>query len=554
MLRFMRGMVVQNSQLNAVETTDVLVIGTGVAGLSTALKLAETKDVTLVAKCKAEASNTAMAQGGIASVMASEDQFSSHIQDTLEAGAGLCQAEIVEKVVHMGPDCIEDLEKWGVEFDSDINPDHKDKNLHREGGHSHRRILHVQDHTGLAIHKALMERVREHPRIKVIEDCIAIDLMTEHQTFSFRTGADRCTGAHFLDTRNHQFLSLYASTTFLATGGAGKTYLYTSNWEGATGDGIAMAYRAGCRIANMEFMQFHPTCLYHQRARNFLISEALRGEGAELVNKSEEKFTYRYDPQGPLAPRDRVARAIDAEMKTSGAECVFLDIRHKGREFLERQFPSIFEKCLSLGFDLSQDLLPVVPAAHYLCGGILTDEFGRTDLPGLFAIGECANTGLHGANRLASNSLLECLAFSHFAAEYVKENSKQFPTPEPTTWSIPLNLHSDSDDELMLITHLWDEIRTLMWNYVGIVRSDRRLQRALTRIKNIEAEINEYYRDFQIHSDLIELKNLATVAHLTIQSAIQRKASVGTHFNVDHPALRTGEEPILNTIRTNSIL
>ena len=549
----MRGMVSPENRSKSPQLTQALVIGTGVAGLSTALKLAETRNVTLVAKCQVDGTNTAMAQGGIASVIASDDDFSKHIHDTMEAGDGLCHKHIVEKVIKAGPDRIGDLEKWGVEFDVSNNPDHQDKNLNREGGHSHRRILHVQDQTGLAIHQALMKKVRAQDNIQILQDMIAIDLITTHQGQNFATGSNRCVGAHFLDIDKHEFLSIYSPITVLATGGAGKTYLYTSNWEGATGDGIAMAYRAGCRIANMEFMQFHPTCLFHQKARNFLISEALRGDGAELVNAQEHAFAYDYDPAGPLAPRDRVARAIDAEMKKSGAECVFLDIRHKGKDFILQKFPVIYEKCLSLGFDLSQDLLPVVPAAHYLCGGILTDEFGRTDVDGLFAIGECANTGLHGANRLASNSLLECLAFSHFANEYIQTHSDEFPAPEAEAWDLPLTLNKDNDDELMLITHLWDEIRACMWNYVGIVRSNKRLQRALTRIRNIEAEIDEYYSDFAINSDLIELKNLATVARLTIQCAIQRQASVGTHFNVNSPIADPGQEPALNLIFPNSM-
>ena len=549
----MQGMVSAAKDLNLTETTDILIIGTGVAGLATALKLADDMKVHLIAKCEVTASNTAMAQGGIASVMASGDQFSDHIEDTMNAGAGLCSSTVVEKVVMDGPERIMDLEKWGVKFDTGEFPESGDKNLHREGGHSHRRILHVQDHTGQAIHEALMDKAQKHPNIKIIEECIAIDLITANQSQVYSTQNNKCLGGHFLDIKNHRFLSIYARVTILATGGAGKVYLYTSNWEGATGDGIAMAYRAGCRISNMEFMQFHPTCLFHQKARNFLISEALRGEGAELVNDKGEAFTYKYDPAGPLAPRDRVARAIDAEMKTTGAECVFLDIRHKGKEFLQKQFPFIYERCLQLGFDLSQDLLPVVPAAHYLCGGILTDINGRTDLSGLYAVGECANTGLHGANRLASNSLLECLAFSQYVSDHILANKKQLEMPESRTWNIPLTLHKENKDELMLITHLWDEIRTCMWNYVGIVRSNKRLKRALTRVKNIEAEIAEYYSKFQINSDLIELKNLATVARLTIQCAIQRESSIGTHFNRDLPKAQAGHEPVLNMISPNSL-
>ncbi len=549
----MRSMVGGDRSTDSPKSTQALIVGTGVAGLATALKLAETRNVTLVAKCEVHHTNTAMAQGGIASVVAFDDHFNKHIEDTLAAGAGLCHPHIVKKVVEAGPERIADLEKWGVQFDLSTNPDHQDKNLNREGGHSHRRILHVQDHTGQAIHTALIAKAKAHPNIEILENFIAIDLITQHQGQDYSTGQDHCLGCHFLDIEKHRFTAIYSPITVLATGGAGKTYLYTSNWEGATGDGIAMAYRAGCRITNMEFMQFHPTCLYHQKARNFLVSEALRGEGAELVNQNEEKFTYDFDPAGPLAPRDRVARAIDAEMKKTGAECVYLDIRHKGLDFIKKEFPNIYERCLKLGFDISKDLLPVVPAAHYLCGGILTDEHGRTDLPGLFAIGECANTGLHGANRLASNSLLECLAFAHFASDYINNHPAEFPTPEARTWNVPLTLNKENDDELMLISHLWDEIRTSMWNYVGIVRSDKRLQRALTRIRNIENEIDEYYRNFEIHSDLIELKNLVTVARLTIECALQRKSSVGTHFNVDRPTRPSGVEPPLNIIFPNSL-
>jgi L-aspartate oxidase len=546
-------MVGEQSTRSDLLTTDTLIIGTGVAGLASALKLAEFRDIILVSKCEVDQTNTAMAQGGIASVIATDDHFEKHQEDTLLAGAGLCHPDIVRKVVEAGPQSILDLERWGVAFDSSERMEHQQKNLNKEGGHSHRRILHVQDQTGRAIHEALMRRVVDHPRITILENLIAIELMTEHQRPHFTTGSDRCLGATFLDKRNRAIRTIYASVTLLATGGAGKTYLYTSNWEGATGDGIAMAYRAGCRVANMEFMQFHPTCLFHQEARNFLISEALRGEGAELVNNKSHAFAYDYDPKGPLAPRDRVARAIDAEMKKTGAECVYLDIRHKGGEFIQAKFPWIFERCLSLGIDITKDLLPVVPAAHYLCGGILTDEHGRTDLLGLFAIGECANTGLHGANRLASNSLLECLTFSTFASEYIQKNPQEFSLPPIEPTPVDLKLKKDQEDELMLITHLWDEIRTCMWNYVGIVRSDKRLERALTRIKNIEQEITEYYNDFVIQSDLIELRNLATVARLSIECALARRSSVGTHFNVDLEPAKIDIEPKLNVIFPNSL-
>ncbi|MCB0377044.1 MAG: L-aspartate oxidase [Bdellovibrionales bacterium] len=534
------------------QKTDFLIIGTGVAGLSFALKMAEHGRVTLVAKSSLSNNNTSMAQGGIASVVASEDHFENHIHDTLDAGAGLCLPEVVRKVVEDAPMRIRDLQKWGVEFDHRQSDSLGDVDLTREGGHSHRRILHVQDHTGMAIQQALQSRVKENPNIKILENHIALELLTDHDLYPAQTGANRCIGASFLDIENHKLVDVFAPFTMLATGGAGKTYLYTSNWEGATGDGIAMAYRAGCRIANMEFMQFHPTCLFHRQARNFLISEALRGEGAELINAEGRTFTYDFDKRGPLAPRDIVARAIDAEMKTSGAECVYLDIRHKGKDFIKQRFPFIYEKCLSLGFDLAEQPLPVVPAAHYLCGGILTDEHGQTDLPGLFAVGECANTGLHGANRLASNSLLECLSFSHYAYLKILQIKDQVPLPLGQRVDHGLYLHKENADEFMLISHLWDEIRSCMWNYVGIVRSDRRLQRALTRIRNIEVEIAEYYSHFKLHPDTVELRNLATVARLTIECALRRQTSVGTHYNIDHPSQKSDLNP-LNSISPNSL-
>ncbi|MCJ8278358.1 MAG: L-aspartate oxidase, partial [Bdellovibrionales bacterium] len=523
--------------------TDFLVIGTGVAGLSLALKLAEKGQVHLVSKAKTDQNNTAWAQGGIASVIADKDHFENHINDTLNAGAGLCRKDIVEKVVTDAPSRIHDLENWGVHFDEDSNG--QEKALTKEGGHSHRRILHVQDHTGLAIQKALMSRAHEHSNITILEDFIATELITQHQLQPEMTGANRCWGAQFYDINKHRFVSVFAKQTCLATGGAGKIYLYTSNWEGATGDGIAMAHRAGCRVANMEFNQFHPTCLYHRKARNFLISEALRGEGGELVNAKGEAFTYKYDERGPLAPRDIVARAIDSEIKKSGHECVYLDIQHKGADFLQKRFPFIFERTLSLGFNIAESPLPVVPAAHYLCGGIVTDAKGKTDIDGLFAIGECAYTGLHGANRLASNSLLECLAFSHYASESILQEDNSSSLTEMSPLKSSLKLHKENQDEFMLISHLWDEIRACMWNYVGIVRSNRRLEKARTRIKNIELEIDEYYKNFKVHPDIIELRNLATVARLTIECALKRPSSIGTHFNVDRPKANLETEPLM---------
>jgi len=514
---------------------EFLVIGTGVAGLSFALKVASLGKVLLVAKSKTQSTNTNMAQGGIASVQAVEDNFESHVKDTLVAGAGLCNPEVVHRIVEDAPERIRDLMNWGVVFDKKDAALASEVALTQEGGHSHRRILHVQDHTGQAIQQALTAKVEAHPNIEILEDHMAMELMMD---------GDRCVGAYFLDIHDHKILKVFAPITMLGTGGAGKVYLYTSNWDGATGDGIAMALRAGCRAANMEFVQFHPTCLYHRESRNFLISEALRGEGAELINSTGHKFAYDYDPKGPMAPRDIVARAIDAEMKSTGDSCVFLDIRHKGEDFLQKRFPVIFERCLSFGFNLAKEPLPVVPAAHYLCGGIWTDANGETDKKGLFAIGECAYTGLHGANRLASNSLLECLAFSHYASSHIRDQKlHQVQTPEPAL-TTPWKLETKSRDEMILITHLWNEIRTCMWNYVGIVRSDRRLVRAKARLALISQEIDEYYQRFQLHPDIIELRNLATVASISIDSALERTHSVGTHYNIDHPEPPGPEEDL----------
>lgn len=508
---------------------DYLVIGTGLAGLSFALKVADSGNVIIISKNQATQTNTAMAQGGIAAVMASDDTFENHIHDTLNAGAGLCNTKIVEHVIHEAPKRIEDLIQWGVKFDTDSSGSQM---LAREGGHSHRRILHVQDHTGADIHKQLLLQVQKHPNIKILENHFAVDLILNRDLNSDEIGPSRCLGSIVLNKTTRQLIEFYAPFTMLATGGAGKIYLYTTNWSGATGDGIAMAHRAGCRVQNLEFMQFHPTCLYHPGERNFLITEALRGEGAELVNAEAIAFAKKYNPMGSLAPRDIVARSIDAEMKRTGADCVYLDIRHKSREFLEERFPVIFQKCLSLGIDMSRDLIPVVPAAHYLCGGILTDHQGRTDIPGLLASGENACTGLHGANRLASNSLLECLVISHSAAEYAKKSAQDFQLPTQEL-SYPAT-EEQSEDEMIVIHHMWDEIRRLMWNYVGIVRSTRRLLRAKSRLDNILEEVLKYYGNARLHPDIIELRNIALVAHLSVECALKRKESIGIHYNLDY--------------------
>jgi L-aspartate oxidase len=520
----------------ATKKTDVLVIGSGLAGLALALKLAKQGKVTLLTKENAPDTNTAWAQGGIAAVMSSQDSFEDHIQDTLTAGAGLCKDSVVRRVIEQAPERIKDLVNWGVHFDlrKEDSSDHLEVDLTREGGHSFRRILHFEDSTGAEIHRTLMARVAEEPNIEILEQHFAIDLLMNKQIDPDDMGPPACKGVYALNKKTGEVDAWIARATVLATGGAGKVYLYTSNWGGATGDGIAMAYRAGARIANLEFMQFHPTCLYHREARNFLISEAMRGEGGELVNGQGQAFMSKYHELGSLAPRDIVARSIDAEMKLSGAPCVYLDMTHLKEEFLRVRFPGIFAKCLEFGIDMSRQPIPVVPAAHYLCGGVMTDAAGRTDLLGLWALGETACTGLHGANRLASNSLLEATSMAHDASVDIQSHWEELamPSREPRPWISPVQ--SDAD-EMIVIHHMWDEIRRLMWNYVGIVRSNKRLERAQSRLKNILSEVSEYYSNFQVHSDILELRNIATVADLTVECALRRKESRGIHYNLDYP-------------------
>jgi L-aspartate oxidase len=517
-------------------SSDYLIIGSGLAGLSAALKLAEKASVILLTKEKSTFSNTSWAQGGIAAVMGSEDSFESHIRDTLISGAGLCKTEVVSNVVRQAPDRIADLINWGVVFDQKDKSQNsaEEVDLTREGGHSHRRILHVEDHTGANIHQALLKKALEHPRIQILEEYFAIDLIMNKQVRSEDMSPNRCLGAYAFERKTGIVHSFVAQQTILSTGGAGKVYLYTSNWSGATGDGIAMAYRAGARVANLEFMQFHPTCLYHKDSRNFLISEALRGEGGELINQQGQAFMKKYHPLGSLAPRDIVARSIDAEMKKTGAACVYLDLSALSAEEIRHRFPSITARCLEFGIDITQQPIPVVPAAHYLCGGVLTDVAGKTDIPGLWALGETSCNGLHGANRLASNSLLECLAMSHNASAILLSEKTRFPIEnyQPADWKYSTS--SDSD-EMIVIHHMWDEIRTLMWNYVGIVRSDKRLLRAQSRLKNILNEVKEYYSNFSMHPDILELRNIAIVADLTIECALRRKESRGIHYSLDYP-------------------
>ena len=521
-----------------IKKTDFLVIGSGIAGLSYALKVAKHGTVTIITKKKIQKTNTALAQGGVAAVFSKIDSFDLHVKDTLDAGDGLCNKDVVRMVVENGPDRIKELVKQGANFNKQGNGDY-DFSLGKEGGHSTKRIVYAHDLTGKEIEDTLVKNVECNENITILEDHIAVNLVTFSS--SIRSGLvvtqyeNICCGAYVLDNKTGEIETFYAGITFLATGGASKVYLYTSNPDIATGDGIAMAYRAGASVANLEFVQFHPTCLYHPKAKNFLISEAVRGEGAVLIDSKGRRFMGKYTPDKELACRDVVARAIDSELKKTGADSVFLDITHKDPEFVKKRFPNIYSKCLEYGIDITKDPIPVVPAAHYMCGGVATDLNGKTDIQRLYAVGETACTGLHGANRLASNSLLEALVYSHRAYQ---SSVEEFMAIENKV-SVALDQWDETgttdSDEAIVVSHNWDEIRRLMWNYVGIVRSDKRLQRALRRIQNIQKEINEYYWDFKVTSDLIELRNLATVAELIIKSALMRKESRGLHYNIEYP-------------------
>jgi L-aspartate oxidase len=523
--------------------SDFLIIGSGVAGLMFALKVAKAGTVALVTKKSATESNTNYAQGGIASVFDKPDSYDAHIEDTLKSGDGLCDPDVVAMVVKNGPDRIRELIEFGVQFNTKSAQDNRISNLEnldlgREGGHSQNRIVHAQDMTGEAVERALISQIKKNDRITVYENHIAIDLITcstrVKRGFVTTTHEDYCCGAYVFDRSQSCVKTFCSKITLLATGGAGKVYLYTSNPDIATGDGIAMGYRAGTTVANLEFVQFHPTCLYHPEAKNFLISEAVRGEGGRLIDSQGKPFMEKYDPLKDLACRDVVARAIDTELKKSGDESVFLDISHKGEAFIKNRFPNLYRKALQFGFDMTKEPLPVVPAAHYICGGVTTDMEGRTDIRHLYAVGEAACTGLHGANRLASNSLLEALVYSHRAAAAAMEDLKkfQFIFPVISPWD---EMSTTDSDEQIMVSHNWDEIRRLMWNYVGIVRSDKRLERAKRRIEIILKEIHDYYWDFKITSDLIELRNLATVADLIITCATHRKESRGLHYNIEYP-------------------
>lgn len=520
---------------------DVLVVGSGIAGLSFALKLAQHASVAVITKKDKLETSTNYAQGGVATVLGPDDSFQLHMQDTFKAGDGLCHEDVVELVVRSGPERIRELVELGVGFSRSAAGD-IDYDLGREGGHSRNRIVHAKDLTGRAIEQVLVATAESHPNIEIFENHLAIDLIIQHE--AIRAGSQavhqqrRCWGAYVLESESGQVHTFAARSTILCTGGAGKVYLYTSNPDVATGDGLAIAYRAGARLANLEFVQFHPTCLFHPHAKNFLISEAVRGEGARLIDSRGRAFMADYHPLKDLAFRDVVARAIDTEMKKWGDDCVFLDITHRSAKFLQDRFPNIYNKCRSLGIDITKDPIPVVPAAHYMCGGIVTDRSAQSSIPGLYAIGECACTGLHGANRLASNSLLEAMVYAHEAARACMDQFERRRDPKPPllpAWPSALDNESGSHSEMVLIAHNWDIIRRLMWNYVGIVRTDKRLLLAKNHMAQIRMEIEEHMPHIPLHSDLVELQNVCLVGGLIIECALMRKESRGLHYNLDYP-------------------
>ena len=513
------------------EDCDVLVVGSGLAGLSAALRLADRRKVVLATKQELLDGASAWAQGGIAAVLDRADSLEDHVRDTHVAGAGLCRDEAVRFVVGHGRGAVEWLVEHGVPFTREAT-EGAGLHLTREGGHSHRRIAHAADATGRAVQTTLVGQVRAHPNIKVLESHIAIDLVTARKIGrSEPRQGDRVWGAYVLDRRSGRVRTVAARHTILATGGAGKVYLYTTNPDTATGDGIAMGWRAGCQVANMEFIQFHPTCLYHPEAKSFLISEAVRGEGGILRLPGGDRFMPRHDPRGELAPRDVVARAIDFEMKKRGLDCVYLDVTHLEPAFVREHFPTIHSRCLGYGIDITREPIPVVPAAHYTCGGLVSDLRGRTTVAGLYALGEVACTGLHGANRLASNSLLECLVFSESAAEDILA-AEPLALPRLPDWDE--SRVTDADEEVV-IAHNWDELRRSMWSYVGIVRTTKRLERARHRIELLQEEIHEFYSNFRVTNDLIELRNLVATADLIVRSALARHESRGLHFSRDYP-------------------
>ena len=518
---------------------DTLIIGSGLAGLTLALKLADTQRVGLITKKGLLDGASSRAQGGIAAVLSGEDTLDAHIRDTLTAGAGLCDEAVTRHVVEHGKAAIDWLIDQGVAFTRDEASD-MGYHLTREGGHSQRRIIHAADATGQAVQETLAAKVLRHPNITVLEKYISVDLITGRK---LGLPDNRCYGAYALDCLSDEVVTIAAQDTILATGGSGKVYLYTTNPDTATGDGIAMAWRAGCRVANMEFIQFHPTCLYHPHAKSFLISEAVRGEGGILKLPDGTRFMPAHDERAELAPRDVVARAIDFEMKKHGLDCVYLDISHQSVEFLQEHFPTIYAYCLKLGINISKEPIPVVPAVHFTCGGVMADLRARTDVENLYAVGETAYTGLHGANRLASNSLLECLVFADAAARDILDKPTR-PLPPLPAWDE--SRVTDADEEIV-ISHNWAELRHFMWDYVGIVRTNKRLQRAQHRIRLLQGEIDEYYANFHISPDLLELRNLVMNAELIVQSALLRHESRGLHFSKDYPEMLTNPQPTILT-------
>jgi L-aspartate oxidase len=512
---------------------DVLIIGGGAAGLSLALRVADRCSVAIVTKGPSKDGSTYYAQGGISAVLSDEDSFSSHIQDTLNVGGSLSNEKTVEFAVEHGPENIRWMQELGVPFSSEIFKSGKrELHLTREGGHTHRRVVHAADATGKAMSDTLENHARQHDNITFFEHHISVDLITTEKQ-GLANATNSCIGAYILNKQTSRIETFQARFVVLATGGASKVYLYTSNPDGSTGDGIAMAWRAGCSVSNMEFNQFHPTCLYHPEAKSFLITEAVRGEGGKLLLADGKQFMHKFDERGELAPRDIVARAIDHEMKRLGAPCVYLDISHRSPAFIASHFPTIHERCLKFGIDITKEPIPVVPAAHYTCGGVNTDLNGKTDITNLYAIGETAHTGLHGSNRMASNSLLECMVFAQSTADAITTQiNAPYQYQKITNWDESRVIDSDED---VVISHNWDELRRFMWDYVGIVRTNKRLERAMHRVSLLQHEIAEYYSNFRISSDLIELRNLTLVAELIIRSAMSRKESRGLHFSLDYP-------------------
>ncbi|MDO9106771.1 MAG: L-aspartate oxidase [Methylovulum sp.] len=525
---------------NYADNYDVLIIGSGGAGLSLALKLADhSTQVAVLSKFALTAGSTYYAQGGISAVFDADDSIESHIEDTLDAGAGLCNPDIVRLTVTQGKNSIEWLRRQGVAFtEEQTATGEKILHLNREGGHSHRRIVHTADATGKAVSLSLIERAQEHDNIHLFEHHNVVELITGPTD---DTAYKKIVGAYVLDSTRQKVKTFTAKVVVLATGGASKVYLYSTNPQSATGDGIALAWRAGCRVSNMEFMQFHPTCLYHPKAQSFLISEAVRGEGGKLILPDGSPFMQDFDPRAELAPRDIVARAIDHEIKKRGIDCVYLDISHKPEAFILKHFPTIHKKCLKFGIDITKQPIPVVPSAHYTCGGVLTDSYARTDIANLYAIGEVASTGLHGANRMASNSLLECLVFAERASIDILQKLPSLKAP-PKVPEWDDSQVSDSDEEVV-VSHNWDELRHFMWDYVGIVRTDKRLHRAMSRVELLKSEITEYYSYFRVTSDLLELRNLVIVAELIIRCAQQRKESRGLHYTLDYPETDHSKPP-----------